>query len=108
MPKRQIFKKVDATGVIEDLGFTVTQEEIDNWNSNTAVDMGAYVKYDVMDEPTDVIDPTNNYYTKLETENLLKSSIEASVSKFLTQEDIQTLIDNSINAQITTLLNTEV
>ena len=32
MPKRQIYKKLDTTGNIEDLGFTVTQEEINNWN----------------------------------------------------------------------------
>lgn len=35
MPKRQIFKKVDSTGNIEDLGFTVTQEEINSWNTIT-------------------------------------------------------------------------
>ena len=40
MPKKQIGKKIDEQGNLTDLGYTVTQEEINNWNNK--VDKDSY------------------------------------------------------------------
>ena len=40
MPKKQICKKIDEQGNLTDLGYTVTQEEINNWNNK--VDKDSY------------------------------------------------------------------
>lgn len=70
MPKRQIYKKLDATGNIEDLGFTVTQEEINNWNEINNI--------------------SNNYAEKTHThtEYLGKNSNAVSADKLLNAKTI--------------------
>lgn len=39
MPKKQIGRKIDVEGNIDDLGYTVTKDEIDNWNGKVSPDV---------------------------------------------------------------------
>ena len=45
MPKKQIGKKIDEQGNLNDLGYTVTQEEINNWNNKVDKDVNNLTNY---------------------------------------------------------------